>query len=82
MSLRREAGMRYRIYITGESLGDSSEMAQSEYLRFRDSLSQSPMIDGIEDPSFIQIREGDPRSGYTSRVSFSIEYVVKKDLRG
>jgi hypothetical protein len=78
LKLRQGKDGRYRLYITGESFGKSSEEAQSSYILFRDSLSQSPLITGKKQPIFMQIQESGSKTGFMSKVSFSIEYQLEK----
>ncbi len=67
----------YRLYLTGEAIGRSSEEAQAEYIRFRDSLSRSSLIAGDEDPSYMRLHPGSSQGVFESKVSFSIEYSIK-----
>ena len=82
LNLSRERESHYRLHISGEAIGKNAEEAQALYMRFRESLAQSPLIVGEEEPSFIQINAMDGKNEYSSRVTFSIEYSIRKEMRG
>lgn len=82
MEIDREPTGEYLLHMTGQSRGESAELAQSRFMEFHRALAKSPFLIGERDPITLEIAPAGNKENAGSLVGFEMEYRLREGVRG